>query len=90
MKLREDELLKGLDLILQMHQICDCLVSVCNQHPRFCKLALALTNPSFGSLMDRKLIYSSYSNVPATAMSPRCAGAFDTGHTIESWVIAVK
>lgn len=49
------------------------------------------THPSFGSLIDFKLMYSSYSNKPATVRHPPFTELVNRGrHTVEFGVVAVE
>ena len=63
-KMRENELLEGIDLILECHEIGDGFIAMdsISHHSRLAQLASPY--PSFGSLIDFKLMYSSYSKRP--------------------------
>lgn len=65
LEMRENKLLKGIDLILQGHEIGDCLVATIRLAFSAQVAVQINANPSFGSLIVFKLIYSSYSNKPA-------------------------
>lgn len=65
----KDEFLERVDLILKGHEVGDCLIARCLSEG-FCQVLMARpkhTYPSFGSLIDLRLIYSAYSNVPVDA-----------------------
>ena len=58
------EFLKSIDLVLKNHEVCDSLVSRSDISRRSVEHEIG-TYPSLGSLMDLRLMYSSYSNNPA-------------------------
>lgn len=64
----EDEFLESVDLILQLHEVCNGLVAGRTLATADRGLFEHITHPSFGSLIDFKLMYSSYSNVPLNSV----------------------
>ena len=64
-EVREDQFLEGIDLVLKSHQVRDCFVAVGVSYNRTTRDPYS-SHPSLGSLIDLRLIYSSYSKSPAT------------------------
>jgi hypothetical protein len=64
LEMREDQFLEGVDLILEVHEIHNGLVTVSVSLAINVFGGLDQTYPSFGSLIVFKLIYSSYSKRP--------------------------
>ncbi len=65
--MRENELLEGVDLVLEGHEVRDGFISSRNQ-PKH-GVEFREPYPSFGSLIDLRLIYSSYSKRPASSIN---------------------
>ena len=63
-KMRENELLEGIDLVLECHEIRYGLIAMDRIRHLSRLTRTALAYPSFGSLIDFKLMYSSYSKRP--------------------------
>lgn len=70
LKMREDEFLESIDLVLERHEIGDSFIAIMfNQRSDTSNQEDIETNPSLGSLMVFKLMYSSYSNKPRLGSS---------------------
>lgn len=61
--MRKDKFLEGIDLILEGHEVGDCFITIAVLEA-FEQGRMMVLYPSFGSLMDLRLIYSSYSKRP--------------------------
>jgi len=85
--MRKYQLLESIDLILKRHQVRDRFVSSMVSNFTMCSNRSAY--PSLGSLIDFKLMYSSYSNVPIPRQIIQIIWAF-CFHTIEFGVLLVE
>lgn len=90
LEMRENELLKRIDLVLQSHKIGNGLISTSTlAFPSVYNTEN--THPSFGSLIVFKLMYSSYSNNPALVNTRLHKYRYNGGQrTIELGVVSVE
>ena len=66
----ENQLLKGVNLVLKGHKISNCLISS-GMSARAFALEAEEIYPSFGSLIDLRLMYSSYSKRPGFSINQK-------------------
>lgn len=83
------KLLKGVDLILEGHEIGNGFVSSPKSEVIQTNEPLR-TYPSFGSLIDLRLMYSSYSNSPGEWISAGLKPGHHFCCTVELWVLSME